>query len=303
MSTMVTYPREKHANGQMSFADITEEQDREILARVLLENVRNWIESDEDYMQSSARSGGSRPAPPVLTQEECEAQAAAGQGNFGHTTIIEPVDLDLYRSYMYPPLRMPERPQVMVSYAERNTKPINFMEGRVMAKALCPDGIESWLVISVPVPNFYTALEGNCWGWPKYVADEMTVERLHSDVIYEGKPSLTLDFSPGGVDEATIQQLKEQGDESGNVVSFHIATGGVGNHTLIRVGSGPSQNNEGSYYAEWEAGMITTWGRPEDKWSGLIPDNCVTPGVWMRKIRTGRGTGGGMYKVKNIPSK
>jgi hypothetical protein len=306
MGKIVTYPREIHANGQTSFADIKDDQDREILARVLVENVRNWIDSDQEVMAASARSSGTRPAAPVLTQEELEAKAAAGEGGFGHTTIIEPADLDLYRSYMYPPLTMPAHPQVMVSYAERNTQPVNFAEGRVMVKAMCPDGIESWLVISVPVPNFYTALEGNCWGWPKYVCDEMTVTRLHSECIYEGKPSLTMDFSPGGVDEATIQQLKEQGDEGGNTVCFHMSTGSVGTPTLLRVGSGPStfyEKEETTFFAEWEAGMITTWLRPEDKCSGLIPENCVTPGVWMRKIRTGRGGGGGMRKVQSAPVK
>ena len=44
MGTMVTFPREKHASGeQMRFPDMKEEQDREILARILLENVANWV--------------------------------------------------------------------------------------------------------------------------------------------------------------------------------------------------------------------------------------------------------------------
>ena len=116
---------------------------------------------------------------------------------------------------MYPPLRMTEKPQVMVSYWDMNQTPVNFIEGRVMVETLCSDGFESWLVIWVPVPNFYAALEGNCWGWPKYVADEMTVERQRSEVIYEGKASLSMDFTPGGVDEATIRQLKENGTEGG----------------------------------------------------------------------------------------
>ena len=192
------------------------------MARILLENVRNWIASDEDeifHMGLDMRPG------PSLTPERIEEMAKSGAGAFGHTTIIEPADLDLYESYMYPPLRMPEKPQVMVSYWDMNQTPVNFIEGRVMVKTLCPDGFESWLVIWVPVPNFHTALEGNCWGWPKYVADEMTVERERSEVIYEGKVSLSMDFTPGGVDEATIRQLKENGTEGGNTVSFHIDGG------------------------------------------------------------------------------
>ena len=116
-----------------------------------------------------------------------------------------------------------------------------------------------------------------------------------------------MDFSPGGVDEATIQQLKERGDEGGNTISFHIPTGGVGTQTLLRQGTGPTtfyEKEENTFFAEWEAGMITTWLRPEDKCSGLIPENCVTPGIWMRRIsRGGGGSGGGMRKVRTAPVK
>ena len=298
MGTLVTFPKERHASGkQMTPADMKDEMDREILARILLENVRRWI-ADPTRDAIFGMDLPQTPSP-KLTPEQIGEMDKSGAGTFGHTTIIEPFDLDLYESYMYPPLRMPEKPQVMISYWDMNHKPVNFIEGRVMVKALCPDGIESWLVILVPVPNFYTALEGNCWGWPKYVADEMTVEKDHSEVIYEGKPSLTMDFTPGGLDDATIQQLKDNGTEGGNTVSFHINGGGM---TLIRQGLGPESARTsylGNHFAEWDAGMIKTWIRPEDPCSGLLPPDCVTPGVWQRTFNTGgSGGGGGMYKVK-----
>ena len=301
MGTLVTYPREKHADGKpIERREIKEELDREIFARRLLENVRNWIDSDEDVINSMGMPNPN--PPPQLTDEECKTKADAGEGTYGHSTIIEPADLDLYSGYLYPPLRMPEKPQVMVSYWDMNREPVNFMEGRIMIKALCPDGIESWLTINIPVPNFYTALEGNAWGWPKYVADEMTVTKEHSEVIYEGKPSLLLDFTPGGVDDTTMAQLKEQGTEGGNTVSFHMATGTTSHMTLLRQGTGP-KSGRGGYVAEWEAGMIRTWGRPEDKWSGLLPEDCVTPGFWQRTVARGGPGGGAMYKVKNLQVK
>ena len=295
MGTIVTYPREKHADGkQFNFRNVKTDLDRAIMARILLENVRKWVaDPTRDAIFNMDLDMG-EPGPD-LTSEQIEEMDKAGEGSFGHTTIIEPYDLELYESYMYPPLRMPEKPQIMVSYRDMNHSPVNFIEGRVMVKTLCPDGIESWLVILVPVPNFHTALEGNCWGWPKYVADEMTVEKDHSEVIYEGKPSLTMDFTPGGVDDATIKQLKENGTEGGNTVSFHINGGGM---TLLRQGLGPDAPRRGTHFAEWVPGMIRTWIRPEDPCSGLLPPDCVTPGVWQRSFGTGGGGGGGMYKVK-----
>ena len=169
-----------------------------------------------------------------------------------------------------------------------------------MVKALCPDGIESWLVISVPVPNFHTCLNGNCWGWPKYVCDEMTVEKEHSEVIYEGKVRLSMDFTPGGVDEATIKKLKAQGTEGGNTISFAI-DGGTG--CLMRQGRGlVDTNRDRSYFVEWEPGMVKTFMRPEDKCARLLPENCVTPGFWQWSIGQGWWTSRRNVQSQVIPN-
>ena len=293
MGTLVTFPREKHARcKQMRPSDVKTEEDQMILTRVRRENVARWVDSDEDVLIGMGIGG--KPSP-RLSDEECRELAKAGAGSWGHCTVIDPADLDVYESYMYAPLRMPEKPEVMVSYWDINRGPAPFMEGRVMVKALCPDGIESWLVISVPVPNFHTCLNGNCWGWPKYVCDEMTVEKEHSEVIYEGKVRLSMVFTPGGLDEATIKKLKAQGTEGGNTISFAIDGGGG---CLMRQGRGPVDVGQNTYYAEWEAGMIKTFMRPEDKCSRLLPENCVTPGFWQWTIGRGGGSGGGMFKVK-----
>ena len=293
MSTLVTFPREKHASGkQMSAGEVKNDLDRMIFARILLENVARWIaDPDRDEIYNM---GLDRPPSPKLTPEQVEEMDKSGAGTFGHTTIIEPVDLDLYESYMYPPLAMPEKPEVMVSYWDMNQRITPFLEGRIMVKALCPDGIESWLVISVPVPNFHTALEGNCWGWPKYVCDEMTVSRERSEVIYEGKVRFAMDFTPGGVDEATVQRLKAQGTEGGRTISFHIDGGGM---CLIRQGRGDGGGRQETHFAEWEPGLIRTYMRPEDRCADLIPEDCVTPGVWQRSFGLGGGEGV-MCKVK-----
>ncbi len=293
MSTIVTFPREKHASGrQITVPEMKNDLDRMIFARILLENVARWI--GDPSRDEIVNMDVDRVESPILTPEQAEQMSKAGAGTFGHTTVIEPADLDLYESYMYPPLAMPEKPEVMVSYWDMNNHTVAFLEGRVMVKALCPDGIESWLVISVPVPNFHTALEGNCWGWPKYVCDEMTVSHDRSEVIYEGKVRLSMDFTPGGVDEGTIKLLKERGTESGNTVSFHIDGGGM---CLIRQGRGDGSGRAKMHFAEWEAGMVRTYMRPEDRCAGLIPEDCVTPGVWQRSFGLGGGEGV-MCKVK-----
>ena len=38
--------------------------------------------------------------------------------------------------------------------------------------------------------------------------------------------------------------------------------------------------------------MIRTYMRPEDRCAGLIPEDCVTPGVWQRSFGLGGGRRG-----------
>ena len=290
MGKVVTIPKEKQK--RVSALKIKDVTDKWIMQRMALENTRRWIE--DPTRDEIISMGIDRGPSPKLSPEKIEEMTKAGAGSYGHTTVIEPADLDLYRSYMYPPLSMPEKPEVMVSYWDMNNAVIPFLEGRVMVKALCPDGIESWLVISVPVPTFSFALNGNVWGWPKYVADEMTVTPERSEVIYEGDVRLSMDFTPGNVDEATVQQLKERGTERGNTISFHVDGGGG---CLIRQGRGDNSDRQGTHFVEWQAGMVKTYMRPEDRCSGLIPANCVTPGVYQKSFATGGGEGV-MCKVK-----
>ena len=113
-----------------------------------------------------------------------------------------------------------------------------------------------------------------------------------------------MDFTPHDFDETTIQRLNDNGTEGSNTISFHIATGAVGLPTLIRQGTGNrSSSNSPIHFAEWEVDMIKTWLRPEDKCSRLLPENCVTPGVWQRTFPTGASGGGRMFKVKSTPAK
>ena len=287
MGTVVKIPKEKR-----KWVSTKDQMDRMVLARILIENVQRWI--DDPTRDRIVNMGFGSRTSPKLSPDKIEEMVKAGAGMEAIHTVIEPADLELYRSYMYPPLSMPEKPEVMISYLDANGPVVPFLEGRIMVKAKCPDGIESWLVISVPINEFYTALEGVSWGWPKYVADEMMVSPTRSEVIYEGKVRLSLDFTPGGVDEATVKELEARGRwEGNNSCSFHV--GGV----LIRQGTGSTVGHEDVKYVEWQAGMVKTYIRPEDRFAGLIPANCVTPGVYEKSFGTGgRGGGGGMFKVK-----
>ena len=98
---------------------------------------------------------------------------------------------------------MPDTPEVAISMLDINMRGdelSRYQEGRIAVKAKCPDGIESWLMVSVPVPTLLMCWMGIVWGWPKYVADIMTVTTPRAEVIYEGAVRLSMEFTPGPVE-------------------------------------------------------------------------------------------------------
>ena len=126
----------------------------------------------------------------VPTPEQLEEMIASGIDTQGIFTVIEPADLDLYRSLLPAPLKMPAHPLVGATLLDMNPgNPTDrFQEGRLSIKCLCPDGLESWLVISTPVPFNIQCRNGVIWGWPKYVADQISFSReensAKAEVLY-----------------------------------------------------------------------------------------------------------------------
>jgi len=288
MVTTVTIPKEKAK--PLARNEVKDEIEHLARCRATMDVTGAFI---ADSTRDELINWGAGPgAAPKLSPKEIEAQIKTGAGSAGISAIVEPADLDLYRSFLYPPLSMPDKPEVGVSMWDfnRSNTIARFQEGRVTVKAMCPDGKESWLVISVPVASLLMCYMGVVWGWPKYVADEMTVTPTKAEVKYEGSVRLSLDFTPGGkVDEAA---LKERGIyEFLKECSFHVDKGGA---CLFRITSRPGISIK---VAEWQAGMVKIYLRPQDKWAGLIPANSIVPGVYQRFVATG-GTDYVWQKVK-----
>jgi hypothetical protein len=294
MGKIVTIPKDRRRKPnyeilglQPSLRPLKDELDRLVVARELIDRVKVFI---EDSTRSEMMS-----QKPKLSPEKIDERVKTGPWTYHHATVIEPADLALYRSYMYPPLSMPKKPEVMITFGESDHPTFKyFMEGRVLVKAMCPDGIESWLVVSVPCPSFFMALEGVSWGWPKWVADEMTCTPTKAEVIYQGEVRMSMDFTPGDVDEATKKELKERGRfEGGNTISFHPYRGGA---CLVRQAH---RGDVGLKVGEWQAGMHKVYLRPmeQDPCAGLIPANSVTPGVYQKFFSTGGGESGWL-KIK-----
>ena len=269
---------------------------------ILLKLARSRIGTDRaekfvnDPNQTWSINGGRGPGHsfvPAPTPEQLEELIAMGRGTQGIFTVIEPADLDLYRSFLPAPLQMPEHPIVGATLLDMNSgNPINrFQEGRFTLKCLCPDGLESWVVISTPVPFNLQCREGVIWGWPKYVADQISFSRdensARAEVLYFGEERYSLDFTAGSVkDEAALRALGRV--EGGNTVSWYWIQGGA---VLCRQGRGPGFSNGRSEprILDWQAGQVKVHIRPSDPWAGLIPEDSVTDGYYQKFVGGGGG--------------
>ncbi len=268
-------------------------------ARVRMDAIQAFV---EDHSQTYFINGGKGPGNPrnVMSDEQLDELIALGAGTQGVHTVIEPADLDLYRSFIPAPLAMPEQPIVGASLLDMNQfgrKAARFQEGRFTIKVLCPDGLESWMCISTPVPFLHHTREGVIWGWPKYVADQISFTHsgnsVRAEVLYQGEERYSLHFTEGPVEDET--RLKSFGKvEGGNTVTWHWIQGGA---VCVRQGRGPGIDvgNKPARIVDWRAGQVKVHVRQSDPWAGLIPEDSVTDGWYQKWIG---GGGGDSYWVK-----
>ena len=271
-------------------------------ARTRMDGIQAWVEDpDSAYWINQGRGPGNQNVmltPP--SDEELEKLIATGAGTQGIHTLVEPTDLDLYRSFIPAPLAMPEHPIVGVSLLDMNgsgMKLNRFQEGRFTIKVLCPDGIESWMCLSTPVPFLHHTREGVIWGWPKYVADSISYTRgkdtARAAFMYQGEERYSLEFTAGPVKDE--EYLKSFGRiEGGNTVTWHWIQGGA---VLTRQGRGPGIDTgaQPPRILDWQAGKVKVHLRQSDPWAALIPEDSVTDGWYQKWIG---GGGGDSYWVK-----
>jgi hypothetical protein len=271
-------------------------------ARTRMDGIQAFVEDpDQAYWINQGRGPGAEnvrmQAP---SDEELEGLIAIGAGTQGIHTVIEPADLDLYRSFIPAPLAMPEHPIVGASLLDMNQTGLKlnrFQEGRFTIKVLCPDGLESWLCLSTPVPFLHHTREGVIWGWPKYVADQISFTRgedtARAEVLYQGEERYSLDFTAGPVEDE--KYLKSFGKiEGGNTVTWHWIQGGA---VCTRQGRGPGIDTGAKppTILDWQGGQVKVHVKQSDPWAGLIPEDSVTDGWYQKWIG---GGGGDAYWVK-----
>lgn len=122
----------------------------------------------------------------------------------GINIVVEPKNVDLYRSMLPKPLQMPERPMVVMFFVDyTSVGPWPFTPYLEAALALrCKYGnMEGWHVKTMPVTRQVANTGGRMMGFPKYIADEITLRQegaaWKGEVRHRDKSVMSLQFRKG----------------------------------------------------------------------------------------------------------
>ena len=198
----------------------------------------------------------------------------------GIYTAMEPADLTLYRELLPDKLDMPDRPIVaffIVDYVTVVPYPMGpYLEGAVAILGRYQDE-DVWHVLTMPVTTRVACEGGRALGFPKYVADEITLTKNKGVVKNEGKVRLSLGYTPG-----LTRELEPYEEEfmNGGVSRFETTV-----FQLVPPNEGPDMNRIKLVEvvpANWESerGMVRIHISHDDPWAGLVPEDAVSPGLY-----------------------
>jgi hypothetical protein len=201
----------------------------------------------------------------------------------GIYTMVEPADLELYRTLLPPPLEMPDKPLVslfVVDYTEVHPWPMTpYLEGALFLRCKYR-GQEGWHCKTMPVTRWIPNREGRALGFPKYITKDVTLnpdsDNWKGEVKDKGKLKLSLEFSPGVTRELVPREAAileaGPGKELADPVFLFVPP------------------DKGSHFQKvemvnvvkpvWSAspGMVRITIGPDEPWAGLVAPGTLSPG-------------------------
>ncbi len=208
------------------------------------------------------------------------------QNYHGIFTTFKPADPDLYRKLLPEELDMPDDPMVsmfVVDYVTVVPFPMSpYLEGSVAIKCRYK-GEDGWHVLSMPVTTRVANGAGRLIGYPKYVADEIVLEKngqgTNGIVRHKKASKIELKYTPGLPRPLTEEEETaiEVGKRGGTEPRF----------LLVPPAKGPMLKRitiEERVPAQWELenGMVEIHINPDDPWAGLVVDGAVTVGQYKK---------------------
>ena len=242
---------------------------------MLIQRVRNFVKNDG---VNELINWGIRPRS-KSTIDPKTVKVGGDRGTNGIFTAFKPTNINLYQSLLPKQLSMPEQPivsLVTVDYNNGNSV-TRYNEGMVMIKGKCPDGEETWFVLSMPVETWLMMEMGVDWGFPKRIYD-ITVSREKTIVLDKGKIHLSLEFTPSPWSNKRAVILPE-GEAWGinNMAVVHPKRPDI----VLIFSYGPIS------VQELVEGNVKITADRNQKWSGLIPEGLVSFGVFQRYVSVG----------------
>ena len=202
----------------------------------------------------------------------------------GIYTVMEPGDAGLYRSLLPKAFAMPTQPAVDVyvfSFDQVAAWPLGtYSEGSVRLRC-CYQGEEGWFAQTMPVTSWLANLAGRWTGFPKYVADQITVQTSPpcwtGEVKHKGIIQLRLEFVSGLTRELTTWEQ--------TIWHEALAFGTTPTYVLAPPDKGPTIQRtrlEAVVPGRWELqenGWVDVRVNPAASWAGLVSQGQRFPGM------------------------
>jgi len=200
----------------------------------------------------------------------------------GVNAIVEPKDSSLYERFLPKPFAMPNQLVMLIfvaDYIKVFPWPMTrYQEWAVLLKCMW-SGKEGWYVVTMPVTKWVPMKGGRHLGFPKYIANEITLikhgEGWKAQSKYKGVLQLSIEFTPG-----ITRQLVQWEEEFLSDKSFFRGN----TYLLVPPGHGPKAQKVSLDHVVspiWspELGMVHIGVDQSEAWKGLLPAGNSFPGT------------------------
>jgi hypothetical protein len=205
---------------------------------------------------------------------------------YGISVVIEPEDLEYYRSYLPPSLDMPERPLLAFFFLSVHLPLLRFMESGVLV--LCErDGKPGWAEVGVYVENPIVYLQASTMmGSRKLFCERITLrpegEGWHGEVRRFGKTAWSLGFTPRPIPEmGELEPWQLDGFEGR---AFHPQITEP-RYQVSKLRRKVSELDLGPVFpaqALKQTGMVRIGVDPACPWAGMVVDGGEHPGMFVK---------------------
>ena len=242
---------------------------------MIIQRVRNFVKND-DIKELINWGYGSRNKSTI---DPKTVKVNGDLGTNGIFAAFKPINIELYQSLLPKHLIMPEHPILSLVTVDYNTgnSITRYNESMVMIKGICPNGEETWFVLSMPVETWLMMEMGVDWGFPKRIFD-ITVTKEKTLVLDKGVTHLALEITPNpSINESDV--IIPPGNAWGinNMAVVHPLRKDI----VLVFSYGPISVQE-----RIQGSVKVTVDRKQP-WADLIPETLSIPGVFQRYVPVG----------------